>query len=352
MGENTKCPIWGEKCPGDPGRKIDRDSVAFPAPAQERDFCGETGDAYLCARSGGKYSIASDVAGRVADLDEDAKIRLCGWIARQNLTYGVVPTVDDRAVALALSEAAPTVPERMMLALEWFVRNSDIVNRELPVHPQRGGLDWEKTQSALSAFTLSRDDDDGIVGLLAEEDLLVCSAFGCRVTAKGYARYEELRKSVDSSNAFVAMWFDDSMAPLREAIEAAVRAAGYEPKRVDTDPEVVGRIEDEIIALIRQSRFVVADFTASPRPIASAEDANPRGGVYYEAGFAHGLGRPVFFTCRRDYIDTPKALHFDTSHFLHIDWSEGDLGEGGKFREELRKRIEAVVGKGPKADGD
>ena len=123
---------------------------------------------------------------------------------------------------------------------------------------------------------------------------------------------------------------------------------------MDTDPEVIGRIEDEIIALIRQSRFVVADFTASPVPIRSDREANPRGGVYYEAGFAHGLNRPVFFTCRKDYINTPKALHFDTSHFLHLDWEEGDLGEGGKFREELRERIKAVVGEGPKTapDGD
>ena len=65
MGENTKCPIWGENCPGDPGRNIDRDSMVFPAPAQERDFCGETGDAYLCARSGGQYNIAPGVAGTI-----------------------------------------------------------------------------------------------------------------------------------------------------------------------------------------------------------------------------------------------------------------------------------------------
>ena len=259
----------------------------------------------------------------------------------------------------AETQATPSVPERLDLALEWLVRKSDHIGAR-PLAVIGGDKDDKKRRwliRSFAAFSYSRKEGDwqGTLHSLREQGFWEFSGndfLGGKVTAKGYARYEELRKSVDSSNAFVAMWFDDSMAPLREAIEAAVRAAGYEPKRVDTDPEVVGRIEDEIIALIRQSRFVVADFTASPRPIASAEDANPRGGVYYEAGFAHGLGRPVFFTCRRDYIDTPKALHFDTSHFLHIDWSEGDLGEGGKFREELRKRIEAVVGKGPKADGD
>ena len=191
--------------------------------------------------------------------------------------------------------------------------------------------------------------DEGLVAARPNIDMHANES--ATVTHKGYARYahnEELQKKlVDSSQAFVAMWFDKSMKPIREAIQAGIEAAGYVPQFVDTHGSAVNRIEDEIIALIRQSRFVVADFTASAAPIKSDDEANARGGVYYEAGFAHGLGRPVFFTCRKDYIDTPKALHFDTSHFLHLDWEDNGLGEGGKFREELRRRIIAVVGKGP-----
>ena len=227
-----------------------------------------------------------------------------------------------------------------MLALEWFIRNSDIASKTLPIHPQPKGLGWEKTKSALLAFAHSRDDDDGIVGLLAEEDLLVCSAFGRRVTAKGYARYEELRrKSVDSSRAFVAMWFGEGMDEVYDgAIAPAIRDAGYEPVRVDR-VDHIGKIDDEIIAQIRRARFVVADFTA-------AERDKPRGGVYYEAGFAHGLGREVVYTCREDFVD---ALHFDTRQFNHLTWSADKLAE---FRKALRDRIESAIGRGPKADDD
>ena len=42
---------------------------------------------------------------------------------------------------------------------------------------------------------------------------------------------------------------------------------------------------------IRKSKFLIADFTGQ------------RGGVYYEAGFAYGLGLPVIWTCRKDWFD-------------------------------------------------
>jgi nucleoside 2-deoxyribosyltransferase len=60
--------------------------------------------------------------------------------------------------------------------------------------------------------------------------------------------------------------------------------------------EHINKIGDEIISQIRRSKFLIADFTGH------------RGGVYFEAGLAMGLGLPVFWTCRRDDLD---KLHFD-----------------------------------------
>ena len=129
------------------------------------------------------------------------------------------------------------------------------------------------------------------------------------------------------------MWFHESMAEAFEkGIKPAVEDAGYEPLRIDRK-EHINKIDDEIIAEIRRSRFLVADFT-------HGEDG-ARGGVYYEAGFAHGLGIPFIFTCRDDTVET---LHFDTNHYSHIVWSDPmDL------REKLKNRILAVIGEGPEA---
>ena len=127
------------------------------------------------------------------------------------------------------------------------------------------------------------------------------------------------------------MWFDDSMTDaLDNGFELAIMDAGYKPFRIDRK-EHINKIDDEIIAEIRRSRFLVADFT-------HGKDG-ARGGVYYEAGFARGLGLPVIFACREDVLDT---LHFDTNHYNHIVWTDPvDL------RGKLKNRILAVIGQGP-----
>ena len=157
----------------------------------------------------------------------------------------------------------------------------------------------------------------------------------CQLTVDGYARIEELEKvAVDSSQAFVAMWFDDSMNGVYEkGIKRGIETAGYKPCRIDQQ-EHANKIDDQIIAEIRRSRFVVADFT-------HGTCCGVRGGVYYEAGFAHGLDIPVIFTCREDLI---TEIHFDTRQYNHILWKEDDLEE---FSKALTQRICAVMGDGP-----
>jgi hypothetical protein len=49
-------------------------------------------------------------------------------------------------------------------------------------------------------------------------------------------------------------------------------------------------VDDEIIAEIRRSRFLVADFTCEPEKV--------RGGVYFETCFAMGLNIPIIWTCK------------------------------------------------------
>lgn len=124
------------------------------------------------------------------------------------------------------------------------------------------------------------------------------------------------------------MWFDDKMKQIYdEAFTKAIREAGYKPHRVD-QREYNDKIDDEIIAQIRRSRFIVGDFTGH------------RGGVYYETGFAKGLGLEVIFTCRKDEID---KLHFDIRQYNCIDWETDHLIE---FTKRLTNRIESVLGHG------
>jgi hypothetical protein len=112
-----------------------------------------------------------------------------------------------------------------------------------------------------------------------------------RLTAKGYIAADELRaKRAASNQAFVAMWLADEMKEVyKEGIEPAISLAGFAPVLIP-NKEHANKIDDEIIAEIRRSAFLVADFTGH------------RQNVYFETGFAIGLGRQVVWTCRKDEI--------------------------------------------------
>ena len=156
---------------------------------------------------------------------------------------------------------------------------------------------------------------------------------GCTVTVDGYRQIAEQEVNPSSDRVFVAMWFDDSMVDAREnGIKPAILNTGYTPRLINEKPDV-DKIDDEIIGEIRRSRFLVADLTHG--------DKGARGGVYYEAGFALGLGLTVIRSCRKDVIDR-NELHFDVRQHYHIVWETPD-----ELRIGLEARILALVGEGP-----
>ena len=138
------------------------------------------------------------------------------------------------------------------------------------------------------------------------------------LTPKGW---EETRRipTLDSPYAFVAMSFSkksEHAGLLSQAFEKAIEPAieddaGYEKAiRIDKE-QFLGDIVFEIIARIKECRFLVADVTEH------------RNGVYFEAGYAMGMGLPVIWMCHEDDI---KEAHFDTNHLNHIVWKDiGDL---------------------------
>lgn len=139
-------------------------------------------------------------------------------------------------------------------------------------------------------------------------------------------------KHSGSQTGFIAMWFDRSLDPAYQVIDRAIRNSGYDPLRIDRK-EHNNKIDDEIIAAIRHSKFVVADFTGH------------RGGVYFEAGFAMGFGIPVIWLCNDEHL--PEA-HFDTRQYNHILWEYDKLDE---LDQALRARIGATIGHGPLFSG-
>lgn len=128
----------------------------------------------------------------------------------------------------------------------------------------------------------------------------------------------------NSKNCFIAMSFSDTASGIRNIIKKVVRETGYEPILVDElhyDSSLT--INDAIIKFIKKSKFVIADFSEQKH------------GVYFEAGFALGLKRPVIYTClSKDF----KETHFDTNHYPHIVYN--DLSE---LEIRLKDKIQAWI---------
>lgn len=136
-----------------------------------------------------------------------------------------------------------------------------------------------------------------------------------RLTPEGLEKIAQIQKGIHSNKVFIAMAFDESDPTYNRAnIENAIKKAcaetgGWEALTVDKNPEQSdschNTITNKIIADITQSAFVVAEFTKN----------SP--GVYYEAGYAEGLGRPIIYVVHKDHLN---GLHFDTKNISHIIW--------------------------------
>jgi hypothetical protein len=143
------------------------------------------------------------------------------------------------------------------------------------------------------------------------------------LTAKGWQRVDHLRPlGQRGRKAFVATAFTDVMAQVYDlGIRPALIAAGYEPYRVDRD-HFSEKIDDRIMAELRRCALLVADFTAQ------------RPNVYFETGFALGLGVPVVWTVNSADVNT---LHFDVRQYPCLVWSDAS-----DLCQQLEARIRAL----------
>lgn len=327
MATNSTCPIWGtpatEIQSGDYGNKRVMDSP----------------------RAGGKYLVTRTVASMLTQRSDLDKVRLTSWLLEQRRLGVECPKIESNTLKEIERLRPLSVHDRADALLRYLAAKSDLLGTvvafRVPIASKSAA-----TVHEILAWTASRQESEVVT--LAEycntqewiehrvSDLPYLEDTGqlheLMLRPPGYARLAELDSiGTASQQAFIAMWFDESMTDVYEkGIAPAIRDAGYKPLRIDRKDHN-NKIDDEIIAEIRRSRFVVADFTQGA--------SGARGGVYYEAGFAHGHRIPVIFTCKEDAID---SVHFDTRQYNHIAWKDTD-----ELRTRLAQRVSATIGDGP-----
>lgn len=115
--------------------------------------------------------------------------------------------------------------------------------------------------------------------------------------------------------------FSPDMEPAAEAVKLAASAVGLTAKRVKDVPGDY-RITDRILRMIEEARIVVVDLT------------HERPNVYFELGYARGLGKRVV-----TIIKANATAHFDVQDWTYISYSDSRPLEA-----DLRVRFEYEVG--------
>ena len=274
---------------------------------------------YKCPHCGA-FAITgtAEACGRTPEL----RVKLAGWIRDQNRD-GIVPEISDTTIKQMALRPLPGVAERadklMLEALHGRKRLDAMVNLGEPRFVA-ATYSWDHQEMLVLWRRLM---EHGWMQKQADQGPKVT------ITAEGYIAADELAaERGQSEEVFVAMSFSTGMIPAYdEGLRLGIERAGSVPIRLDRT-EHVNRIDDEIIARIRKSAFVVADFTEQ------------KSGVYFEAGFAMGLNLPVIWSCQKCDL---ANLHFDVRQYNCIDWEDP-----AELAGRLQHRIEAIVGAGPR----
>lgn len=324
MNRDDECPIWG--------------TLATFAPT-----IGDFSEVQS-ARAGGAYTISGSAKSLVGQSTQPEKVKLTSWLVEQRRHSGPCPKISGDTLAEIANRRAPSVHERADCLLRYLAASSALIGSAVTFNT-KGDPQQSKTLWEAFAWTSSSKAEEVVtlIEYCAEEKWIThCKPSGSEFATygqhqvmlrpPGYARLAALDGiNTSSRQGFVAMWFHPDMDDAyNNGLKLAIEDAGYEPLRID-NVEHNNKIDDEIIAEIRRSRFVVADFTQ--------EGDVARGGVYYEAGFAHGLNIPVIFTCHEGALE---KVHFDTRQYNHIVWKDAE-----DLRERLQQRISATIGDGP-----
>ena len=297
---------------------------------------------YLSPRSGGAYEIDGLTEIAVQTLTLHEKLKLTTWLVSQRLLGNLCPKVDSEAIAYCKQMRPLSVSQRRDRLLQYIALQCPRLDDQLYIGPESDQL------TLYQYFAQTESDTWAEIQILLDFSSKFIQAYSKLLSGQmqislSFAGFEKLevlsQRLTSTSQAFVAMWFDTSMMEAFEkGIAPSIVSAGYTPLRIDRK-EHNNKIDDEIIAEIRRSRFVVADFMCPLVNFNGATAPIARGGVYYEAGFAQGFGLPVIWTCRKNMID---YVHFDTRQYAHIDWETPE-----ELRDKLSKRISATLGDGP-----
>ena len=254
-------------------------------------------------------------------------LSLSSWIREKN-DFGIEPPNITSDLIKQIQSFVPdySPAQKQLVLLRKTEKKTEYPGQKVSIHPNFDfTIAWASCEKELIYYVQSLIDR-GLLKTDKIEEIDDEFPFDVEITPEGWDFLDEHEKpAIMGDQAFVAMSFSPSLKSAWEnGFSEAIKNAGFKAYRVDKEPHI-DRIDVKIVTEIKNSLFLVADVTEQKQ------------GVYFEAGYAIGLGIPVIWSVRKDEL---SKVHFDTRQYNHIVWeSEGNL------KTELYNFICAIIGK-------
>ncbi len=265
---------------------------------------------YNCSRCG-KFEIGGKLLRTIKELPEIYTNRhiLSGYTLESTdsnetalLTVDTAPEIISKKTRLKIDAKARRVLYRIHLRSENMGADVTLdAQVEYPTGYCKGVEEFGLLMKYLA--------DKGFIELDAEAG----NVYYCRTTYEGWSEAENLVKELaGSTEVFIAMGVpaDETKnalvwAALEEGIVTGLEELGFQPSHRKL-ADVPRKLNKEAIKRIRESRFVIADYTGHS-PL-----------VYAAAGCAVGEGIPVVHLCHKD---DAEDWRFDPAEFECILWT-------------------------------
>jgi nucleoside 2-deoxyribosyltransferase len=269
----------------------------------------------------------------ILDSNQYNQLRIGSWIREQN-SSGITPELNAIDFANLISLKDKKINQKYELLLKYVYSEKTIQIQLADLNRLYLVLFWCED---IKEFNMLLSKAVELNHLKLKFDGMSVKEY--IITYDGKEFIENLGLDNNSNKIFMAFHFTEEMkkefeSTIKRAVidssEGKLEAVRVSSSATDHD----AKIDDELIGMIKSSKAVIADFTGN------------RTAVYYEAGFAMGLGIPVIWTCKDEniiegeegygkFIDKEgkerfkkhiDLLSFDTRQYPHILWkNEEDL---------------------------
>ena len=259
-------------------------------------------------------------------MNEGKLYKVSSWIREQNDEFNITPKIDEKKFNEILEMKDKTIQEKFDLLLFYLKdkKNLEIesYNFNCNIYPKC----WIKSSDELDMIFVHAVNKQLIYGEVKRLQHNKFVIFYQGLQFNGLQYIESLEQPNKSSkNIFVAFNFEEGLSKIFNTyVKEAIEALGFNYTIVTQDTTTHNKaISDEIIAKLKSSRIVIADFT------------NHRNSVYFEAGFAMGMKIPIIWTCQEGH---ENDLSFDTRQYPHLVWTDGE-----DLAKQISNRIQVII---------